>query len=233
MVLNPDVLFLHIPKTGGTSCTDFLCQALAEPVFLSSLNEQLASSHFRATLIPGMSHETLSELQGSSTQIKQRTGIALTDVKLIIAVVRHPYEIELSNFHFYRSGNRNILRNKLFRDERTVWRIDLAQGDFSDFVAQSGHFRTRVDGSDIRCEDYLLVNGEMDHRIKVLRSESLSTEFPRLVAPFTDRVVEFPFANRSQRSAAAPFEDLGADLQQLIYLKHRWVFDQGYYEMPS
>ena len=30
MVINPDVLFLHIPKTSGTSCTDYLCQTLKD-----------------------------------------------------------------------------------------------------------------------------------------------------------------------------------------------------------
>ena len=118
MILNPDILFLHIPITGGTSCTDFLCQVLKTPVFLSSLKQQIATDHFQANLIPGISHETLSELRAARSDIKERTGILLDDIKLIFAVLRHPYEIELSNYHFYRAGDTNVLRHKLFRDHK-------------------------------------------------------------------------------------------------------------------
>lgn len=229
MVINPDVLFLHIPKTGGTSCTDFLCQALAEPVFLSSLHYQTSATHFQASVIPGISHETLGEIHESSGELARKTGILLDDLKLIVAVLRHPYEIELSNYHFYRDGNNNILRHKMFRDARTEWRIDLAQGDFAGFVRNSGHFRVGFDGADLRCEDYFLVGGKMDPRMRLLRAETLSVDFPRLLQPFTRGDVDFPFTNRSRRESSTPFENLDGDLRQLIYLKHKWVFDNGYY----
>ena len=35
------------------------------------------------------------------------------------------------------------------------------------------------------------------------------------------------------REIQPPFEALDRDLQQLIYLKHKWVFDHGYYGAPS
>jgi Sulfotransferase family len=233
MIVNPDVLFLHIPKTGGTSCTDYLCQALTGPVFLSSLHYQTSATHFQASVIPGISHETLSEIHDSRDELERKTGIRLDEIKLIVAVLRHPYEIELSNYHFYRDGNRNILSHRMFRDARTVWRIDLAQGDFAGFVAQSGHFRVGFDGVDLRCEDYFLVGGQMDPRIRLLRAESLSVDFPRLLQPYTRSGVDFPFVNRSRRESPVPFEDLDDDLRELIYLKHRWVFDNGYYGVPS
>ena len=233
MVINPEVLFLHIPKTGGTSCTDYLCQALRGPVFLSSLHYQTSPVHFHASVIPGISHETLAEIRDARDGIAQQTGIRLDDITLIVAVLRHPYQIELSNYHFYRNGNQNILRHKMFRDERTEWRIGLAQGDFADFVANSGHFRVRSDGTDIRCEDYLLVDGELDPRIHLLRAESLSEDFPRLLAPYTRGPVDFPFTNRSRPDGAAPFETLDSDLQRLIYVKHKWVFDHAYNGAPA
>jgi len=233
MVINPDVLFLHIPKTSGTSCTDYLCQTLKGPVFLSSLLYRTTSVHFRASVIPGFSHETLEEISGARADIEKSTGILLDNIRLIVAVLRHPYDLELSNYHFYRNGNHNLAGSKIFRDARAEWRIGLAQGSFADFVANSGHFRVRSDGSDIRCEDYLLVGGKLDPRIRLLRAESVSTEFPRLLEPYTQGAVEFPFTNRSRWEDAPPFEALDRDLQQLIYLKHKWVFDQGYYGAPS
>jgi hypothetical protein len=233
MVINPDVLFLHIPKTSGTSCTDYLCQTLKGPVFLSSLLYLTTSVHFRASVIPGFSHETLEEISGARADIEKNTGILLDNIRLIVAVLRHPYDLELSNYHFYRNGNHNLAGDKMFRNARAEWRIGLAQGSFADFVANSGHFRVRSDGSDIRCEDYLLVGGKLDPRIRLLRAESVSTEFPRLLEPYTQGDVEFPFTNRSRWEDAPPFEALDRDLQQLIYLKHKWVFDHGYYGAPS
>jgi hypothetical protein len=54
MVINPDVLFLHIPKTSGTSCTDYLCQTLKGPVFpvLAALSDDIGA-------FPGKRHTGL------------------------------------------------------------------------------------------------------------------------------------------------------------------------------
>ena len=106
MVINSELLFIHIPKTGGTSCTDYLCQTLRGPVFCSSIKHQDADMHHKAFLFEGYSHETLAEIYSDRDQVIAATGIDPTMLRHVFAVVRDPYELELSNYLFFsqRSG---------------------------------------------------------------------------------------------------------------------------------
>lgn len=108
--------------------------------------------------------------------------------------------------------------------------VDLAMGDFRTFVAKAGYHR-----QGLRQEDYFLVNGELPQNISLLRYEEISTAFPAAVksAASNLRNVSFPHLNSSDASARALVELLDAETRELLYQKHRYIFDQGYYSLSG
>lgn len=231
MVISSDLLFIHIPKTGGTSCTDYLCQTLRGPVFCSSIKYLHASMHFNATLFEGYSHETLEEIYGSRDSIMAATGIDPTKLRNVFAVIRNPYTLELSNYLFFRNGRENILRGPAFQVPHIQDKVALAQGSFKNFVLESGYFRDDVAGQSFRTEDYLQLNGEIPNFLTVLRAEELDDCFPGLTRAFRQRDdVPFPRANASGGQGDMQLEDIDWESRQAIHAKHAWLFDNGYYE---
>ena len=101
----------------------------------------------------------------------------------------------------------------------------LAQGDFKTFVANSGHLRPG--GSQ---EDYFLIDGEAPSNLELIRFEELSTAFPKAVENYTVEGcnAEFPKLNSSGKNSEL-HSLLDDETKELIYKKHRYMFDQGYY----
>ncbi len=231
MVINREFLFIHIPKTGGTSCTDYLCQTLKGPVFCSSIKSQHADHHFNATLFPGYSHETLDEIYADKDRIFELTGVDPTSLTNVFAVVRHPYTLELSNYLFFRNGRKNILKGPAFQVPHVQRKVELAQNSFAYFVQNSGYFREELDGIVFRTEDYITLSGRVPDFLTILRSETLGNTFPDITRPFRERDdIPFPHSNKSRMEGDMQLEDIDAETKEIIQAKHAWVFDNGYYE---
>jgi len=231
VVFNRQLLFIHIPKAGGTSCTNYLCQHLEGPIFSSSLKSTLEDHHFNAKLISGYSHETLEEAYGDHQRLLADTGIDIRDVPEVLAVIRHPYSLELSIYNFYRNGRSNVLQAKPFQTPEVAAKIELAQGDIKNFVERSGYFRTDSEGRGLRTEDYLMLDGELPTSLTLLKMETLDADFPasvkHLVSPTAD---SFERANVTMNPRKLTEDALDAGAREAIYQKHRWLFDSGYYE---
>ncbi len=231
MVINKNFIFIHIPKTGGTSCTDYLCQTLQPPIFCFSIKSMHADHHFNARLLSGYSHETLEEIYADSERLKQETGISVTGINNILAVIRHPYELELSNYSFFRNGRSNVLKGKAFQVPHILEKVELAQGQFRDFVEYSGYFRDDKAGRGYRTEDYFLIDGKIPENVTLLKFEELDRKFPVATQAFrVNESIAFPHSNKS-----APFKkftagDLDEKTKDAICAKHKWLFDEGYYE---
>lgn len=230
MVINPDLIFIHIPKTGGTSCTDYLCQSLRPPIFCFSIKSMFKDKHFNARLLSGYSHETLEEVYSDKDRIKRETGIDVTTINHLIAVIRHPYDLELSNYSFFRNGRSNVLKGEAFQVPHILEKVQLAQGEFCEFVRASGYFRENENGNGFRTEDYFLINGKIPENLTLLRFEDLQHKFPIVTRQF--RLVgdmDFPHSNKSAPTADSSTITLDEDTRHAIYEKHRWLFDEGYY----
>lgn len=232
MVFNKELLFIHIPKAGGTSCTDYLCQKLTTPIFSSSLKSTLEDWHFKARLIAGFSHETLAEAYGDYQRTLALSGIDVRHIPHVVAVIRHPFNLELSIYNFYRNGRNNVLQAKPFRVPEVQEKIELAQGPIKNFVECSGYFRSNGDDSGYRTEDFLMIDGKLPENLHILRAEELDTTFTHLICRLTGLPAsDFPRANVTANPKKATIDDLDPGARDAIYRKHQWLFDQGYYSL--
>jgi hypothetical protein len=98
MVFSKDLLFLHIQKTGGTSVTEFLLNALPPPVYYMAA---LPKSHIHRaglTHLPGSSHLKLRE----AAAVVREYGFELESFPVIMATIRNPYDLAVSMYAYRR-----------------------------------------------------------------------------------------------------------------------------------
>ena len=98
MVYSQDVLFLHVPKTGGVSVTRYLLDVLPPPVTYVSPGHLGYAHRAGFVHIPDAPHKSLPIARGF---LRQR-DIDLTQFPLIMAVVRNPYDLAVSHYSYQR-----------------------------------------------------------------------------------------------------------------------------------
>ena len=163
MVFSRDVLFLHVPKTGGMSVTRFLLSALPGTVYYTALEPQ--DDDCGAVFLKGIRHETLADAR----EILSREGLSLDAIPVILAVIRNPYEIEVSRYHYLRKGYR--------WDRRYDQALALTR-DFETFVLRA---RPHA-GVSRQLADYFSLDGERPPNLVMLRCESLAEDLEKALA---------------------------------------------------
>src|ERR1700731_3316960 len=128
MLFNDKVLFLHVPKAAGTSVTSFLIRNLAglvtitEPSNPAWISDQAPTGARLKLALRRMRHElsillrprlrriagTRHENLGEASEALARLGRKLEEFEVILAVIRNPYDMEVSRFHFLRRGHLGI-----------------------------------------------------------------------------------------------------------------------------
>ncbi|HEX3663859.1 MAG TPA: sulfotransferase domain-containing protein [Rhizomicrobium sp.] len=238
MLFTDRLLFLHVPKTGGTSATSFLIRNLPGRVTLTEpaefppeardiplparLKLQLRRLRRKAGFlrhphlrrIAGHRHETLQQ----ACEALEHLGRRLTDFEAIIAVIRNPYDLEVSRFHFFQRGHLGVpgLANE--------YAEELAQsGDFTGFAMRAA-YHGQLPG---RIEDWFEIAGRRPANLHILRFETLQSDLAQVLAPYCRIVSPLPRLNASTR---APYKDyLTPAIEEAIYNKYRWLFEQGFY----
>ena len=101
MVFSEDVLFLHVPKTGGVSVAHYLLRALRPPI------HYVIPGHLGLAHRPGYIHiaDTPHRNLERTREFLRDRGIELADFKAIIAVIRNPYDLAVSNYAYQRQEN--------------------------------------------------------------------------------------------------------------------------------
>lgn len=104
MLYNKDYLFVHYPKTAGKSVSVFFCQNFEKPVH--GLVTEVQRKEIGLTpedgvhLETGTGHENLTI---ASRRLAER-GRKLENLRAILAVVRNPYDLMVSNYFFLRQS---------------------------------------------------------------------------------------------------------------------------------
>jgi hypothetical protein len=238
MLFDDKLLFIHAPKTAGTSVTSFLIANLSRGVTVSEPTDKpapdvvmpaaarlrlglrrlrrraglLARPHLK--VIAGTRHETLAEAAAALARLNRR----LEDFRAIIAIVRDPYDLEVSRYHFFRRGYLGVkgVAHELAEE--------LAQaGDFEAFALKApyhGRLPSHI-------EDWYEIDGRMPGNLTILRFENLESELLDVVGRFYSVAAKLPRLNASKHAPYASY--LSPAAEEAIYQKYRWLFDRGFY----
>jgi hypothetical protein len=237
MLFNDDLLFLHAPKTAGTSVTSFFIAnlprvTLTEPSdgpgratgMTRGARLKLALRRLRrhagmlvrpqVTVIKGSRHETLAE----AAAILQKQGRSLESFRAIVAIVRNPYDLEVSRYHFFRRGYHGIPGAA-----HELAEVLAQAGDFAEFALKApyhGRLPSRI-------EDWYEIDGHMPANLHTLRFENLEADLYALVAQFHPIRTKLPRLNATEHASYTSY--LTPATEEAIYRKYRWLFDKGLY----
>ncbi len=213
MIFNRDVLFIHVPKTGGMAVTECLLEALPKPVFYSHPHAHDPDLAARGVVqIPGRRHETAAMCR----ETMARHGHDFDALKLIIAVARDPYETEVSRYAYMQNGNAwdNGANQEL-----------AMEGDFEAFARESQSHG----GGRARIEDYFEIDGHIPVALRVLRQENLEAELRAALAGAG--IASCPALGRLNATGHGDWQRYytrGAE--EAVHGRYRWLFDRGYYK---
>ncbi|MCH7788290.1 MAG: hypothetical protein IH940_02500 [Acidobacteria bacterium] len=211
MIFNEEVLFLHVPKTGGMSVTEFLLRRLPTPVTFTA--PEASDEPGRARFLQGRRHETLAE----AASLLSYRGVDIDDFGLILATMRNPYELEVSRYHYLRLDNE--------WDDNESRRLAL-ENEFPVYLRQAGFFGSAPP----RFERYYQLAGRVPANLRILRFESLESDLCRHIAPFvSDRPRENYLEVENATEHSPYWEHYDAEAEELCYQRHRWLFDSGYF----
>jgi SAM-dependent methyltransferase len=214
MIFTKDLLFLHVPKTGGMSVSTYLLEILPPPIYYTrpDLDEEFARRQGIVQMLGGR-HESLPE---AADQLP-RYGFSVSDFKLILAVMRNPYDLEVSRYHYLRAGHP--------WDYGPNQRLALTR-DFTAFAVNS---KVGERNAPRALEHYFHWHGEIPPNMTIARFEHLEEDVKQALASIgIEDGGEFPWKNRSRHDEYLSYYTKEAE--EAVYQKYKWVFDAGLYE---
>ena len=215
MIWNDDVLFLHVPKTGGTSATFWLARNLRPKVHYTAPEKMKA--HRRAKFHQGTRHESLAEAAEYFAADRRR----LSEFAAIFAVMRNPYDLDVSRFF--------SLRELGTAGAGKAHQLAMA-GDFAAFLAEApfnGYSPPTID------RYFRIADGEMPPNMTLLTFESLADDLATHLAPYLHDEAEPRLGHLNQSDRGDWREYFDGETEALCYQRHRWFFDQGFYRRES
>ena len=204
MLVSQDVLFIHPPKTGGLSVTQFLINNLPGEIIIT-VPEGHHSPSDKVRVMRGQRHENLPQAE----KWLKVLGRKLSDFKAIVAVIRNPYEIEVSQFYYLRLGYPH--------DQGPGQEIALS-GDFDRFCREVPypHFGARP------IESWYTVNGASPSNLVLIRAENLVREMTDAIAQVCPIKKPMPHLNATQHKDWREY--VNSVNEPLIYAKYKWLY---------
>ncbi len=209
MIWNNEILFVHVPKTAGMSMTDLLTEYLKRPVFNTGpFDKQTVENG--VTNLPGRRHETLPD----AASFFSNKNMCLEDFEKIFAVMRNPYDLELSRYTY--------LRKNLPQDRGKAQDIAMAN-DFKDYLKVAPFFGMNPPRLDL----YYQLNGSLPSNLVVLKFERLRDDIHTYLKPYLEGDYELPHHNVSKHQDYLEVYDI--EMEQLCFDRNRWFFEKGFY----
>ncbi len=216
MVFNKDVLFIHLGKTGGMSITKYLCNVLKPPVTHVVKAEEFENAKQAGYEVfhPWKRHANLVEIVG----FLKSFGIQLADFKVIICVVRNPFDLD---FSYYKHLNTAKNYKRLLGNPGNQKLLAATQGKYENFGRQKfTHHKGQL-------KNFFEIDGKTPGNMKIVRFEELSKAIPELVNPFAIHQIPFPHVNKSD-AIILPQYELSNQALKSIYKKYGWIFENYY-----
>ncbi len=159
MIFCRELLFVHVPKTGGMSVSKCLLNVLSPPVYYSRPAGSARTNLPGIVEIPGIRHESLAEAK----EVVARHGFELARFPLIVAAIRNPYALEVSRYAYLQIGN---IWDKGHNQDRAL------TANFETFAVTSHDHggRTRP------LQSYFEIEGHMPANLRILRCENLEDD---------------------------------------------------------
>jgi len=218
MVFNNDVLFLHFGKAAGTSVTHYLCKSLKSPVYhvVPGKDIELIKKIGNEEILSWKRHGNLVE---TAAFLSER-GIALSDFKIIIVIVRNPFELD---FSYYKHLQKPKVIEYLSVNNRSKKLLEAASCAYNEFAKM--HF-THHNGD---LADFFEINGTTPKNLHVVKLEELNQTLPRLIKPYSINDVLLPRLNKSDHTSIP--EPLSDDALISIRNKYEYICKNFYPEM--
>jgi hypothetical protein len=234
---NDDVLFIHIPKTGGWSVKQYMAKVLPDVLWPDPERPET----LEASKLP-IGHVRLAD-------IERFTGRPLDSWKLVLAVLRDPYEQQLSQWSFWRDryarGDRHIhdvvaaaypTLTAWLEDPRCdfdVWYMQHV--GYPDVLAQrtmkwqeSPEGQNRYSGFGGCYWFWLEVDGKIPDNVTTIDVSEIGQQVPRLLKPFASGEAAVEKLNTSPhgRKTSDYYTPRAA---QLVEEKFAWTFERELY----
>jgi hypothetical protein len=216
-VFTKDILFLHMPKTAGSSVTDYLLRVLPQPVhyIYGSVLPHFAEPGI--VHVPGSPHYPIEE----AGNILRTFGINMEQMPLILAVLRNPYDLVVSLFcWFTRSDNLALdgseSRSPAIRSTFREWVVAAAKHP-RDPLGQSWH--------------YFHLRGTIPPNLRIVRFDSLRVDVNSALEEIGISISSDAVMRHNKRSTREAFPTYYDSLtEEIVFTKNRWMFERGFFD---
>ena len=214
MLFNRDLLFLHVPKTGGMAVTQKLLDILPKPIYYA-LPEGAKNKVHNPPEIIAVAGKRHGNLQQAQDWLKDY-DLTLASFKKIVATIRNPYAMEVSRY-FYLRLDRPWDRGKA----QTI----ALNNDFETFATESPYFGRKLS----RIEDYFLVDGKMLENMAIVKQENLDEDLNRILTEL-NLTLDSGVKKQNGTKHADYHEYITPQAEAAIYRRYQWLFDAGFYQ---
>lgn len=217
MLFNQNLLFLHVPKTGGMAVTQKLLQVLPKPIYYALPAGAKDKVHNPPEIIAvaGKRHGNLQQAQDWIAEY----GKTLSSFQKIIATVRNPYAMEVSRYFYLRLGRPC--------DKGKAQKMAL-NSDFETFAMESRYFGRKS----AEIEKYFLINGSTPNNLKIIKQEQLDSDLSEVLTE-----LNISADSHIVRENSTKHEDyhqyLTPKAEAAIYQRYQWLFDAGFYHRET
>ena len=246
MLYHNDILFIHIPKTGGTSLVGSVINHLGINSNLPKKDSDL--------LLSGLNvgkHGCLWAVRETAPQI----GLDFEAISRVIVLFRNPYDRLISHYYFSRKTAADYEEERKragidWRETGKDWKkLDAEWAEknirvplFSWWWVEETATRTFIGwlkwllDNPVHCdvhryENYILLDGKMPENLEIFFFEDIPRSYHKMLGAFGitgEAGHEFPHAMPTPHPPWMSQYD--AESEELAYQISRWTFDNGYYE---